>query len=226
VNLCDWKIKGDLNTISTTIQSKQLTACLLQCCKAFCSEATQLLYGSNQFVFEDPSSIAAFRRAGLQKHTRENDAYMLALDPSISAGRFHYVTNFTFKAKNLPNYSPDNWNRFSTNVARWPSNRHQFPGLRVLNIDLRGLKHPSYRHLDVEDILEALSDLAMIRLQGVNLIPVRLVGALQGVRSSAEEITKAHSKISIKEGHYDMHDGDIEKVGVFEFWREKHDERS
>jgi hypothetical protein len=41
-----------------------------------------------------------------------------------------------------------------------------------------------------------------------------------------EETTEAHSKISIEEGHCDMHDENIEKIGVFEFWREKHDERS
>jgi hypothetical protein len=55
--------------------------------------------------------------------------------------------------------------------------------LRVFNIDVTALQYPPYKLLDIEGILENLSDLEAVCVMGVNVIALRLMGLLQGAGS-------------------------------------------
>jgi hypothetical protein len=62
------------------------------------------------------------------------------------------------------------------------------------------LQYPPYKLIDVEGILENPSDLEAICLIGLDVLPLRLIGTLQGVRSGEEHITEDNPRIFRREG--------------------------
>jgi hypothetical protein len=179
-----------------------LTPAILRSCKSCHDEAMPILYGGNRFFFHGNEPIYAFRTAGLRRHACNLFSSMVGLDSSTTAGRFHYITNITIKAHGWEG----EWEWF----PRSHSNRngleqHSYPHLRVLNIDVTAHRHPPHKLLDVDNLLESVSDLEEICLKGVDILPLRLIGALRGVRSSEEQVTENNPCILKKgEGHWEL----------------------
>jgi hypothetical protein len=127
---------------------------------------------------------------------------MIGLDPSTTAGQFQYITNLTFEA---PGWEGEfQW--FAKDLFDGKGlDRHSFPHLRVLNMHVIAPRYPSHKLLDVEDVLENISDLEKICLKGVDPLPLRLIGALRGVCSSEEQITEDNPCIFKRgEGHWEL----------------------
>ena len=69
---------------------------------------------------------------------------------------------------------------------------------------MTALQYPPYKLLDVGGILENLSDLEAVCLMGVDVLPLRLIGVLQGIRSSEEQITEDDPRIFRREGCWEL----------------------
>jgi hypothetical protein len=156
-----------------------------------------MLYKENRFVFYSYMTVRAFRTIGLSHHFCDCVSYRVGRGIFTAAGRFYHITNLTIKLQGwagewvwLANIRSDNV--FSDHNSD-RSGQHLFPNLRVLNIHITAHRHPSYKLLDVEKVLENVSDLEKLSLNGVDILPLRLIGALRGVRSNEEEqITENH----------------------------------
>jgi hypothetical protein len=66
------------------------------------------------------------------------------------------------------------------------------------------LQYPPYKLIDVESILENLSELEAICLIGLNVLPLRLIGTLQRVRSREEHIAEDNPRIFRREGCWEF----------------------
>jgi hypothetical protein len=66
------------------------------------------------------------------------------------------------------------------------------------------LQYPPYKLIDVEGILENLSELEAICLIGLDVLPLRLIGTLQGVRSSEGHIAEDNPRIFRREGCWEF----------------------
>jgi hypothetical protein len=182
-----------------------LTPALLQCCKSCHDEAMPLLYKENRFVFDSARTISTFRTLGVGHHVCDWISSIIGLDTSTTAGRFQYITDLTFKARGSE--GEREWFRKASTIEGG-LDRHLYPRLRVLNLDVTALEYPSHKLLYVEDVVESISDLEVISLKGVEILPLRLMGALRGIRSSEEQITEDHPCVFKKgEKHWELRAG-------------------
>jgi hypothetical protein len=159
-------------------------------------EAIRILYGSNRFIFRNGADLSSFYSVGLKEHAciHASSAYTLGLDPSIWAGRFHYITSLTLAP--MRDAFGDEWRNLLQSLPLSASgDRNPFPHLKILDIDVTELHLPLYWLLNVEELLENVSDLNEIRLRGVEILPLRLFGILRGVRSCKEQITADDPRI-------------------------------
>jgi hypothetical protein len=113
---------------------------------------------------------------------------MLGTDPSISAGRFHYVSNITLApTKSCYCSYQAQWDYLSSKPCD-RNERHIFPQLKTLNIDVTELQIPKGSLLNVERILEDISDVDEVHLCGLEILPPRIAGVLRSVRYSDEQV--------------------------------------
>jgi hypothetical protein len=197
-------LSARLETVEEEANQMGLTPRLLQCCKRCHDEAMPILYKENRFVFHSYRAIHAFRTLGLTHHSCDWHSHIVGLDPSTTAGRFQYITNLTFNAQGWE--GDREWFAKRSSNERGGLDRHMYPRLRVLNINMTAHEYPSHKLLNVEDVLESISDLEKICLTGVDILPLRLIGALRGVRSREELLITENLPCVFKRGerHWEL----------------------
>ena len=136
-----------------------------------------------------------------RQHLCDHSAYMVGLDPSISPGRFHCVTNLTLEMRG--DILGREWYWYLSSLPR--GNRSAFPSFRVINIDVIGPYIPHTNRWMSKKYWQTCQTWRRSVSRAAMLChSLRLIGALRGVRSSEEQTMEDDPRIFRTEGRWEL----------------------